>query len=35
MTNEYIKGEERSFTIIAFPVPDLGDKFEEIFPGRQ
>ena len=31
MTNEYIKGEERSFTIIAFPVPDIGDKFEEIF----
>ena len=31
MTNEYIKGEERSFTIIAFPVPDIGEKFEEIF----
>lgn len=29
--NEYIKGEERSFTIIAFPVPAIGDKFEEIF----
>ena len=31
MTNEYIKGEERSFTIIAFPVPDIGEHFEEIF----
>ncbi|MBE5875848.1 MAG: leucyl aminopeptidase [Lachnospiraceae bacterium] len=28
---EYINGEERSFTIIAFPVPEIGDKFEEIF----
>lgn len=31
ITNEYIKGEERSFTIIAFPVPEIGSKFEEIF----
>lgn len=31
ITNEYIKGEERSFTIIAFPVPDIGARFEEIF----
>lgn len=31
ITGEYIKGDERSFTIIAFPVPDIGDKFEEIF----
>ena len=31
ITNEYIKGEERSFTIIAFPVPDIGEKFPEIF----
>ena len=31
ITNEYIKGEERSFTIIAFPVPDIGERFEEIF----
>lgn len=31
ITNEYIKGEERSFTIIAYPVPAIGDKFEEIF----
>lgn len=31
LVNQYINGEERSFTIIAFPVPDIGDKFEEIF----
>lgn len=31
LVNEYIHGEERSFTIIAFPVPEIGDKFEEIF----
>lgn len=29
--NEYIKEEERSFTIIAFPVPDIGERFAEIF----
>lgn len=29
--NEYIKGEERSFTIIAFPVPEIGEQYEEIF----
>lgn len=29
--NEYIKGEEHSFTIIAFPVPEIGDRYEEIF----
>ncbi|MCM1263600.1 MAG: aminopeptidase [Butyrivibrio sp.] len=29
--NQYIKGEERSFTIIAFPVPDIGSQYEEIF----
>ena len=29
--NRYIKGEERSFTIIAFPVPEIGEKFSEIF----
>ncbi len=28
---EYIKEEERSFTIIAFPVPEIGESFEEIF----
>ncbi len=31
MQNEYIKEEERSFTIIAFPTTEIGDKFEEIF----
>lgn len=31
IVNEYIKGEERSFTIIAYPIPEIGDKFEEIF----
>lgn len=31
MQNEYIPGEERSFTIIAFPVPDIGARYEEIF----
>ena len=31
MTNQYIKGEERSFTIIAYPIPSIGEKFEEIF----
>lgn len=29
--NEFIKEEERSFTIIAFPIPDIGEKFPEIF----
>lgn len=28
---EYILEEERSFTIIAFPVPEIGDRFPEIF----
>ena len=31
MINEYIKGEERSFTIIAYPIPEIGDRFEKIF----
>lgn len=31
ITNQYIKGEERSFTIIAYPVPAIGEKFEDIF----
>ena len=31
ITNEYIKGEERSFTIIAYPIPEIGDQFKEIF----
>ena len=31
ITNRYIIGEERSFTIIAYPVPEIGERFEEIF----
>lgn len=31
ITNRYIKGEERSFTIIAYPVPEIGEQFEAIF----
>lgn len=31
ITNEYIKGEERSFTIIAYPIPEIGVDFEKIF----
>ncbi len=31
ITNCYIKGEERSFTIIAFPVPEIGEDFPAIF----
>ncbi len=31
ITNRYIKGEERSFTMIAYPTPDIGDDFKEIF----
>lgn len=31
LQNEYIPGEERSFTIIAFPVPEIGERYEEIF----
>lgn len=31
LQNRYIKGEERSFTIIAFPVPEIGKDFPQIF----
>ena len=31
LINHYIHGEERSFTIIAYPVPSIGEKYEEIF----
>ncbi len=31
ITNRYLPGEERSFTIIDFPVPAIGKDFEEIF----
>lgn len=29
--NEYINQEERSYTIIAYPAPEIGDNFEKIF----
>lgn len=29
--NEYIREEETTFTIIAFPTPEIGPKFEEIY----
>ena len=29
--NSYIPGEERSFTIIAYPIPEIGEDFPEIF----
>lgn len=28
---QYIKGEERSFTIIAYPIAQIGENYEEIF----
>lgn len=31
MVQDYIKGDERSFTIIAFPIPEFGDNFKEMF----
>ena len=31
LTNQYIRGEERSFTIIAWPVPEIGENYPEIF----
>ncbi|MCD7982357.1 MAG: aminopeptidase [Clostridiales bacterium] len=31
ITYQYIPGEERSFTIIAFPTPEIGEHFGEIF----
>lgn len=31
LVNQYIKGEERSFTIISWPTPEIGADFEEIF----
>ncbi len=31
ITNRYIRAEERSFTIIAWPVPAVGEQYEEIF----
>jgi len=31
LVNQYIKGEERSFTIIAYPAPEIGPNYPEIF----
>ena len=31
LVNEYIPGDESSFTIIAYPVPEIGDQYEDIF----
>ena len=31
IVNNHIKGEERSFTIIAYPVPEIGSDYDEIF----
>ena len=31
LSNRFIPGDEYSFTIIAFPVPDIGDEFDGIF----
>ncbi len=31
LQNRYIPGEERSYTIIAFPIPEIGKDFQEIF----
>ena len=31
IANEYMKPEERSFTIIAYPIPEIGENFEAIF----
>ncbi len=31
IVNRYIKGEERSFTIIAYPIPEIGEDFQDIF----
>lgn len=31
VVQEHIPGDERSFTIIAFPIPEFGDNFKEMF----
>lgn len=31
LVNEYIREEERSFTIIAFPLPEIGEPYADIF----
>ena len=31
LVNQYIKGDERSFTIVAYPIPEIGEQYEVIF----
>ncbi len=31
LINKYIIGEERSYTIVAYPMPEIGEDFTEIF----
>lgn len=31
LANEYLPGDERSFTIISWPVPEIGEQYHEIF----
>ncbi len=31
MTREFLRSEETSYTMIAFPLPSIGDNFEKIF----
>ena len=31
LTNEYLPGDERSFAIISWPVPEIGEQYHEIF----
>ncbi len=31
LVNEYVKGEERSFTIISYPLPEIGTDYQKIF----
>lgn len=31
IANRYIKGDERSYTIIAYPLPEIGEEYPQIF----
>ena len=31
LSKEYLKLEEISFTIISYPIPEIGEDFEDIF----
>lgn len=31
ITNKYIRGDERSYTIVAYPVPEIGERYQDIF----